>query len=121
LIHIKSHPEIWLHAYNDFSSHDIAFKFRKNNYVWTFEQENFTGPEKWVASDAAGGEETITIQYQAEDKNVGPVNNLMIDYIGHDPGLINKSSNNINDWLPVIKEWRQRRENEPPSPQSLCP
>ena len=113
--------EIWMHAYNDFSTHDISFKFRNNNYVWVFEQENFYGPEKWVDHDAASAEEMITSQYQTEDINGGTINNLTIDYFGHDPRLVNKSSNNMNDFLPILKEWRQWRENEPPSPQSLCP
>jgi hypothetical protein len=118
--------DIWLHVYNDFSSHDIFFRFRNDKYVWVFEQENYTGPEKWVDSDAATWEETITLQYQIEDINGGPVNGLMVDYIGHNPRLINMSNNwyltnNINDVLPILEEWRQWRANQPPSPQSLCP
>jgi hypothetical protein len=118
--------DIWLHAYNDFSSHDIFFRLNNHAYMWVFEQENFTGPEKWVDSDAATWQETIMLQYQIEDINGGPINDLMIDYIGHDQRLINESnywylSNDVNDIIPVLDEWRQWRANEPPSPEALCP
>jgi hypothetical protein len=118
--------DIWLHAYNDFSSHHIFFRLNNHAYMWVFEQENFTGPEKWVDSDAATWQETIMLQYQIEDINGGPINDLMIDYIGQDQRLINESnywylSNDVNDIIPVLDEWRQWRANEPPSPEALCP
>jgi hypothetical protein len=108
------------------SSHDIFFRLNNHEYVWVFEQENFTGPEKWVDSDAATWEETITLQYQTEDINGGPINELMVDYMGHDQRLINKSNNwylsdNVNNVIPILNEWRQWRVNEPPSSQALCP
>ena len=118
--------DIWLDAYSDFSSHDIIFRLQNQEYIWVFEQENFYGPEKWVDYDGSLWEETITLQYQTEYINGGPINDLMIDYTGHDARLINQSnnwylSNNINDVMPILEEWRQWRVNEPPSPQSLCP
>jgi hypothetical protein len=104
-------------------------RLRGAQYLWIHEEEAFTGPEKWVDSDAATWEETIYIQYQTEEIDGGPVNDLMVDYIGHDQRLLNilnasnswYLSNNIKDVLPILEEWRQWRANEPPSPQSLCP
>ncbi len=118
--------DISLQAYSDFSSHGIFFTLEDDQYIWVHEQESFTGPEKWVDHDAATWEETITLQYQTEARNGGPLNELMIDYMGHDPRLINRSnnwylSNHINVVLPILDEWRQWRAKEPPSPQSLCP
>ena len=118
--------DIWMHSYTDFSSHDIWFRFENNEYIWVFEQENIRGLETWVDYDAATWEETIMLQYQTEEINGGPVNDLMIDYTGHDPRLINTSnnlylSNDINDVLSIIDEWKEWRVEQPPSPQSLCP
>ena len=115
--------EIWLHAYNDFSSHDISFKSIKNNYIWVFEQENFRGPDRWVASDAASEQESITVQYQTENINGGPVNGLMINYTGRNPSLTKLSQNwrNVSDASSTLEEWRRWRASEAPSSQSLCP
>jgi hypothetical protein len=82
--------------------------------------------ETWEVHDGARWEEHILLQYQTEDINGGPINDLMVDYSGHDPRLTNISdnwylSNNIKDVLPVINEWREWRMEQPPSPQSLCP
>jgi hypothetical protein len=118
--------DIRLNAYNELSSHNIQFKRTGNGYVWIFEQESFTGPEKWVDSDAATWEETIMLQYQTEQIDGGPVNDLMVDYTGHDPRLTNHSqnwylSNNVQVVQPVLDEWRAWRAKQPPSPESLCP
>jgi hypothetical protein len=118
--------DVWLHAYNDFSSHDILLKLHNQEYIWVHEQESFGGPATWVDSDASTWQETITLQYQIEQINGGPLNLLTIDYIGPDQRLQNTSknwyfSNNLNDVLPILEEWRQWRASEPPSPQALCP
>lgn len=118
--------DIWMHAYTDLSSHDIFFRHIDNEYIWVHEQENFTGPEEWVVSDAGTWYETIMLQYQTEKINGGPIHKLMVDYVGHDTRLANRSnnwylSNNIEIVIPVLEEWRTWRAGEPPSPQSLCP
>ncbi len=118
--------DIWLNAYNDFSSHGIFFKLNNHEYIWIHESESFKGPETWRDSDGATWEETIYLQYQTEDINGGPINDLMVDYIGHDQRLLNTTdnwylSNNIDSVLPIIEEWREWRANEPPSSQALCP
>lgn len=118
--------DIWMHSYTDYSSHDIFFRFKNNEYIWVFEQESIIGLATWSDYDGATWEETILLQYQTEEINGGPVNSLMIDYIGPDPRLTNKSDNwylsdTIDDVLIVLEEWRQWRTEQPPSPQSLCP
>jgi hypothetical protein len=118
--------DVWMHVYNDLSTHDIFFRFRGNIYTWVFEQENFYGPDKWVDYDGAQGQEEINGQYQTEEINGGSVNKLMITYFGHDPRLNDRAmnwylSNNISDVYPILEEWKQWRNTQPPSPESLCP
>ncbi len=118
--------DIWFYSYTDFSSHSILFRLIDDEYVWVHEQEIIRGLETWEDHDGARWEENILLQYQTEDINGGPINDLMVDYSGHDPRLTNTSdnwylSNNIKDVMPVINEWREWRMEQPPSPQSLCP
>jgi len=118
--------DIWFYPYTDFSSHSILFRLINDEYVWVHEQEIIRGLETWVDHDAATWEENILLQYQTEDINGGPINDLMVDYTGHDPRLTNTSdnwylSNDIRDVLPIIDEWREWRLTQPPSPHSLCP
>jgi hypothetical protein len=119
--------EVWLHVYPDFSSHDISFRLKDHRYIWTSEQEIFTGPKSFVGDPDSGPvQEEITLQYQLEAIDGGPINELMIDYTGPDPRLANRSnnwylSNNIQVVLPILKEWRQWQNEQPPSPQSFCP
>jgi hypothetical protein len=113
-------------ASNDFSDHYIQFKRTGDWYVWIYESEEFKGPEKWYDSDAAEWQETITLQYQVLEINGGPVKDLMVDYIGHDPRLQNNSqnwylSNKVQTVKPVLDEWRAWRATQPPSSQALCP
>lgn len=126
---IVGETDIEMGAVTDFSTHGIYFRLDQEQYVWIHEHESFTGPETWVDPDAATWHETIRIQYQTEEIDTGPINQLMVDYIGHDPRLVairDKSpnwylSNDINDVLPVLAEWSQWRAQQPPSAISLCP
>jgi hypothetical protein len=120
--------DIGLHV-DSYTSRYITFKLEGDKYIWTSEQEIYTGPHISVASDGAVDQDNIVFQYQTLPINGDAVNILTIQYHGNDPRIISNPTNlfatqyiqNKEDILPILEEWKTLRSNQPPFPQYLCP
>jgi hypothetical protein len=115
-----------VHIYSDFVDRYIFFRNTNNGYVWVSEQESYDGPLTWIDPDSGPVNEFITLNYETENRNGGPLNKLLIYYTGPDTRLNDNpkyfdGTLNLEDIRPILEEWKQWRESQPPSPQSLCP
>jgi hypothetical protein len=95
--------DVMLHIENH-TSRTIAFRKKKDGFVWIGEQESFTGPKKYSTPDGTFYE-SIVLNYDKENISGYPTNVLCISYIGEDPRLMQNRNLTLADIRPILKEW----------------
>ena len=115
-------PQVWIDVYGD-TSRTVTLRQTDNGYAWIAEQEIAYGPDQWPDSDGSTWQEMVSIDYQIEEVNGGPLNRTLVMYTGRDPRLTSLGPLwlDIEDVKPILDEWRLWRAQQPPDSVDLCP
>lgn len=109
----RANYDAMLHVYGD-TSRTIGFRKESDGYRWISEQEIHTGP-KWQQTIDGNFRERIVVEYQTEQVNGIPLNELRIVYSGDDPEIKSIEKLTLADAQTIFARWKNANvEPEPP-------
>jgi hypothetical protein len=95
MLHIANAPTV---------SRTIAFRKVGDKYTWINEQEQHIGPMTFEDADGVAIHERLFIIHQTERLTGVAVNQTVIQYVGEDQRLTNRTLT-LEYVLPIIREW----------------